>query len=115
MNDLEKSGNINQKLSMAIYPLMKYLKQKFNFKTGGFNFNSRLSRETSNASYARGRSVTSDGKSSMSSANGRNHSHDAAALSFNDQMSYTSMLDNVNTEINEPATGKKTNQFSFEE
>ena len=101
MNDLEKTGGVNQKFSMAIYPLMKYLKQKFNFKTGGFNLNSRLSRETSNNSYVRGRSVTSDGKSSMSSA-GRHHSHDAA-LSFNDQMSYTSMLEDVNE------TGKKTN------
>lgn len=34
---------------MAIYPLMKYLKSRFNFKTGGFNYASKLSRDGSSS------------------------------------------------------------------
>lgn len=86
---MEKNKTTEPKFSMVIFPLMKYIKKRYNFQAGG---GSALS------ANRRGRSSGVDNGSEFSrddSSGNRGTSLDQANLSFNDQLSIGSVFDNV--------------------
>lgn len=91
---MEKTKTTEPKFSMIIFPLMKYIKKRYNFQSGG---SFRRINEDSSANR-RGRSSGADNHSEFSrddSSGNRGTSLDQANLSFNDQLSIGSVFDNV--------------------
>ena len=107
---------------MAVFPLMKFLKKRYNFQSGGSSGLRRLYDDSS--SKRRGRSSGVDGMSEFSrdndSSGNRATSMDQANLSFNDQISIGSMFENAsnmenNLQIISQGGKTKKDLFSFEE
>ena len=117
---MEKTKTTEPKFSVVIFPLMKYIKKRYNFQSGASGLR-KINEESSG--NRRGRSSGADNMSEFSrddSSGNRGTSLDQANLSFNDQLSIGSVFDNVsnmenNLQVISQGIETKKDLFSFEE